>query len=174
MWTTAAFFAAPTAFLAFQELAAWHADRQAKPVPSLPLRKEQQQPLDRPNIQPVRVYTDVRSLKGYDVTGQQVMERPFSGAHVDFKNIPTGSHPNAEVLNVLAEIRFFYKGQLVLQVSPGRWGDSKEPSMVKLSEPGASLYHLNTIPFRIGEVHELNLAIKYPEQTFFYAFNNDS
>jgi hypothetical protein len=46
--------------------------------------------------------------------------------------------------------------------------------MIKLSEPGASLYHLNTIPFRIGEPHELNLAIKYPEQPFFYAFNNDS
>jgi len=28
------------------------------------------------------------------------------------------------------------------------------------------------VPFRIGEIHELNVAIKYRDQAYFYAFDN--
>lgn len=96
-------------------------------------------------------------------------------AHVIFKNEPTpGSHPDAQVSDVLAEIKFYRQGRLVLSVSPGRWGDTEQPAVRKARDPFASLFDLNAIPFRIGEQHELNVAIRHRSQAEIHGFNNDS
>jgi hypothetical protein len=166
-------FVAGAAVLVIQAVATWHADRQKIAPPALAIREPAPQQRDAPDIRPLGVFADDRTLKAFDLSGTLAVF-PFSAASVLFRNFPTGSHPNAEAPNVLAYIRFLHKGQTVLDVSPGRWGDSKEPSMVKFSDPGASLFHLNAIPFRIGEDHELNITVKFPEDGFFYAFNNDS
>jgi hypothetical protein len=60
----------------------------------------------------------------------------------------------------------------VLTINTARWGDTDQPAIRKAKDPFASLIDLNTVPFRIGETHELNVAIKYPDQAFFYAFDN--
>ena len=60
--------------------------------------------------------------------------------------------------DVLAEIKFYLHGRLVLSVSPGRWGDTEQPAVRKARDPFASLFDLNAIPFRIGEQHELNVV----------------
>jgi hypothetical protein len=90
------------------------------------------------------------------------------------KNLPTVPHPDAQASDVLAELRFVHHGQTALSVSPGRWGDTDQPAVRKAKEPFASLIDLNTVPFRIGEQHELNVAIKYPDDSFFYGFNNSN
>jgi len=41
-------------------------------------------------------------------------------------------------------------------------------------QPFASLIDLNTVPFRIGETHELDVAIKHHDQPHFYTFDNST
>lgn len=126
---------------------------------------------EKPRLLPVRVYAELRSLIAVGAN------RPHVGvfcANVNFRNDPIISSPSAEVMNALAEISFRHEGREVLRVMNGRWGDTEQPAVRKAKDPFASLIDLNTVPFRIGETHELNIAVKHPEQAWFYAFDNST
>ena len=167
-----AVFVGATAIWSLSFVRRWHERRQAAISPALALGPNAPAPLNRPNIKPVRVFTDARSMIA---VGASTPHTYIHCAHVVFKNEPTpGSHPDAQVSDVLAEIKFFRQGRLVLSVSPGRWGDTEQPAVRKARDPFASLSDLNAIPFRIGEQHELNVAIRHRGQAEIHGFNNDT
>src|SRR5687768_3524600 len=97
----------------------WHERRQGVPAPVLTLGPNDPVSLNRPNIRIVRVFADARSMI---TVGASAPHAYIDCAHVHFKNESTaGSHPDAQVSDVLAEIKFFRKGRFVRSVSPGRW-----------------------------------------------------
>jgi hypothetical protein len=150
----------------------WHAEHRTKPNRPVILGPELTASLNRPNIQQVRLVADRRTLIAVGANAPHAFVHCASAI---FKNVPTpGSHPDAHVSDVLAEIKFLRHGRVALTTSPGRWGDTEQPAVRKARDPFASLIDLNAISFRIGEEHELNIAIKHPAQAFFYAFNNQT
>lgn len=160
------------AIVLFDSAIRWHAEHRTGTNRPVILGTDALAALPRPNIQPVRLVADRRTLIAVGAT------RPHAFVHcvhVILKNVPTpGSHPDAQASDVLAEIKFVRHGSVALTVSPGRWGDTEQPAIRKARDPFASLIDLNAIPFRIGEEHELNVAFKHPEQAFFYGFNNQT
>jgi hypothetical protein len=95
-------------------------------------------------------------------------------ANVLLRNDPPASDPTSDCPAVLAQITFIDRGNALLTINTARWGDTDQPAVRKAKDPFASLIDLNTVPFRIGETHELNIAIKHPEQAWFYAFDNST
>jgi hypothetical protein len=122
-----------------------------------------------PHLVPVKVEVDARTLIA---VGASAPHSFVYCASVLLRNDPNGSHPTAEAPSVLGQITFLDHGVPVLTINTARWGDTDQPAIRKAKDPFASLIDLNTVPFRIGETHELNVAIKYPDQAFFYAFDN--
>jgi hypothetical protein len=124
-----------------------------------------------PRLVPIRVSVELRSLIAVDSSAPHDV---VYCANVLLKNDPTGSHPTAEAASVLGQITFLHGGVPVLTIHTARWGDTEQPAIRKAKDPFASLIDLNTVPFKIGETHELNVAIKHPHQAHFYAFDNST
>lgn len=122
-----------------------------------------------PHLVPVKVGVDTRVLIA---VGASAPHSFVYCANVLLRNDPSGCHPTAEASSVLGQITFLDQGVPVLTINTARWGDTDQPAIRKAKDPFASLIDLNTVPFRIGETHELNVAIKHPDQAYFYAFDN--
>jgi pimeloyl-ACP methyl ester carboxylesterase len=128
-------------------------------------------PESGPSIRPVRIFTALRQLIA---VGASAPDRSVYCANLNFRNDPVASSPDAAVSAVLAEIRFLKARGEVLKINTARWGDADQPAVRLAQRPFASLNDLNTVPFQIGEQHQLNVAIKHPQQEWFYAFDNTS
>lgn len=151
-------------------LIARHAERQALPQMSV-LDRPPREPSEKPNIVLERIVVEERPL--FELNGTAPVAQLHCGVLM-LRNAAVGGHPDAEVPHVLAEIKFMHRGQLVAKASPGRWGDTDQPSLRHLERPFGSLIDLNTVPFRIGERHELDLVIKHASDGECYAFSNSS
>jgi hypothetical protein len=103
-----------------------------------------------------------------------VVGSPFF-AHAKFSNNPAERIPEATARDVVAEISIFNDdGHPALLEQPiyGRWGDTTQPSRLAASASSRELAQVEFEPN--GLPHELNLALKYPEDSNCYAFNNES
>jgi hypothetical protein len=146
-----------------------HQRLQRAPGHTLPVRPDEPAKVPKPRLLVERVWVDKRSLIRVNASGP---DGEIYAANVWFRNDPTMNHPDASAASVLAHITFFHAGQSVLEVSPGRWGDTDQPTLRHAERPFSSTIDLNAVPFRIGERHELNVAIKYSHESQCYAFSN--
>jgi hypothetical protein len=169
-WFGYALLVIAAALLAW-DLVEYHGRKQRQAKPFLAL-DEERSPADKgPHLVAVRVGVDARSLIAVGASAPHAF---VYCAIVLFRNDPSGSHPNAEATSVFGEITFVQHGRPVLSVGTARWGDTDQPAVRKAAQPFASLIDLNAVPFRIGETHELDIAIKHPDQPHFYAFDNST
>jgi len=94
--------------------------------------------------------------------------------HVKFRNNPQFRSADARAKDVIAEITFFDSTgeNEVLNPFKGRWGDTIQPSYL---ERGSPTRELHSVDFEeSGNDHELDIALKYRDEEFCYAYNNES
>ena len=141
-------------------------------------------PDERPKLEPETENKRGLSLPNLEVApgGFHVDERyvgsggvyttPISCLHVRFVNDPQVPTDNSIARGIIANISYLAKKDLKPILSQaGRWGDSPQPPAVQKGTPVVDLAHMD---FPIGAIRELNLAIKYPEDSDCYAVNNQS
>ena len=95
--------------------------------------------------------------------------------HVAVRNDPDARirHREATAQRVIARISFFAEGtERPLFTLDGRWGDTQQPSTRSPFDSIADLLPMDFPPN--GERHELDIAMKYEDDEWCYAFANES
>lgn len=149
----------------------WHERQQELKPAGLSLAPEPVEASQHARFLAVRIFVEARTLIA---VGAHAPHAVIYCANVNFRNDPVGSHPDTEVPSIVAEITFVHQGRQVVKITNGRWGDTDQPAIRQAHQPFSSMIDLNAVPFRIGETHELNIAVKHPNQAHFYAFDNNS
>lgn len=119
-------------------------------------------------------YADTRSIRSViKIEGQfPLVGNPFF-AHIKFYNNPKVRSIAATAKDVTAEITFFDdRDPPILGPIYGRWGDTPQPATLAPFAPIRELLKVDFEPN--GLAQELDIALKYPEDEFCYAFNNES
>lgn len=116
-------------------------------------------------------YVDTRHIHSRtEIEGQYPLIGTPCFAHVKFCNRTKVHTAEATAEDVFAEISFYdNEGNSILNLV-GRWGDTKQPESP--FEPTRELAKVSFEPN--GLPHELDIAMKYPEDEDCYAFDNES
>jgi hypothetical protein len=139
------------------------------------VRKLKEQLTDIPRLHVVEggFYKDVRTLSSEDARGRFTPLGELSCLHVKFMNDPKRSTGMSIARQVLAEIVFTdAKTEGEICRVRGRWGDTLEPS--RLPQHLTPEDALATVDFAIGQIRELDIAYKYPDEQECYAMSNDT
>lgn len=127
----------------------------------------------RPNLEVFGMpYGDTRPLV-QQRPGDQPTITDINCFHLSFANNPKNRVEQATARKVFAQLTYYGPSRKKL-VGPinGRWGDTEQPGTRSLFSPNRDLL---SVDFESsGLSHELNLAIKHPQEKTIYAFNNDS
>jgi hypothetical protein len=118
-------------------------------------------------------YIDARPIYSRkEIEGQYpLIGKPYF-AHVKFCNKPNIPTEQATAKDVIAEISFYNNAGEPIPPDNllGRWGDKEQPK--SYFEPIRELAKVDFEPN--GLYHELDVAMKYPEDEDCYAFGNES
>ncbi len=93
-------------------------------------------------------------------------------AHIQFANNPKPITDSNSAKDVRAEITFYdIHRNVLLGPIEGRWGETEHPTRMEKGEQK----QIESIDFpNNGAKRHINLIIKYPEDEFCYAYNNES
>ena len=121
----------------------------------------------KPLIKIKNVYVDRRLL--LDPKTQVGTEVYF--CHIVLVNEPDHFSQTATVENIQAQISYYDSQDKEIASVNGRWGDSPQPLDRSIFD---SMRDLTFAKFEVGSSRELNVALKYPEDSACYGFCNES
>jgi len=104
--------------------------------------------------------------------GRIVIGPTYTALRLRLTNDPPHNTPDSYARGVRASVSFWnpLTGDRLLFVD-GRWADSTQPSQRDVNR---DITEILAVDFPVGQSRSLDLLIKYPEDEYCYAMNNDS
>jgi hypothetical protein len=122
-----------------------------------------------PRLRPAEFYANSVIYQYGD--GSMPPRRVGSSVHLKIRNDPQFPVPEANAKGVSAKITFYDSQNSELFTFDARWSDTDQPSSRAQLQ---SKFDLLCVDIPIGQTREIDIAMKYPDETDAYGFNNDS